>query len=191
MPTARRMRAVVVAVLVAAVAVVARPESAVAFASTGTVTVEAYYSYGYEQYSYPYSPAHYSNLSISSYLCTDTWAGTSTTQSGAGASCHLFLQGNNHYPYPKDGLRFEGSYRLSNGVEYAIRLDATPLQDDLGPATATGTFSYNGTQYEGPATATYNLTQTSTYSCSPYCNPGHFYRSSFGDAVLSFDYVLH
>lgn len=192
MPTTRRLRAVVAAVLVAAVAVVARPEPAVAFASTGTVTVDAYYSYSYEQYSYPYTPARYINVYISAYLCADAWAGTSTSQSGAGAGCYLQLAGRNVDSYPQVGLKFDGWYTLSgSSYGYALRLDATPVSFNLGPATATGTASYNGTQYEGPATATYNLTPISSSSCSPNCSTGYYWSSGYGDAMLTIDYALH
>jgi hypothetical protein len=166
---------------------------AAAFVSTGTVTVEGgYYYYAYfDTTGPPYSPPQ-ATLSIWTDVCSDTWAGTTTTGQGAGIFCWVQLFGWNPTPYTR--LEMTGNYWASgsSGATYYLRLHGGPAALwNAGPGTFTGTASAYGAYYEGSAIANYTLTMLrdcNTIAIPQRCNPGFYW--SEGAVTMTLDYVV-
>lgn len=153
---------------------------AAAFASTGHVTIEGGYEYWADYY--------WGYLTIWSDICVDSWAGTTTTSAGTGASCWLYLFGGSR----GSNMQLDGWYSMSGGSHaYALRINTDPPAA-YGPGTATGTATASYGYYQGPVVVGYTLTMTSDcttadiiYGCSPY------YYWSRGAVTLTLEYTVH
>jgi hypothetical protein len=189
------LRIVLVTMLVGGLVVGSGAQPAAAFASTGTVTIEGvYYSSTYsDTETYPTNDATWteSHYWIQSTTCADSWTGTTTPGSGAGATCSLWLSGHhqasyvNHTVHSSSGnsMLFQGGYYMSNGTwGYNLRLTGNT-------STLTGTLS-SSDSFAGPVTATSTGVATSSSSCSSACSPD-YYSSSQGWVALTLDYVIH
>jgi hypothetical protein len=162
------------------------PPTAHAVASTGQVTVEGWYYYS------AYDDGYYTSksLSIYSWLCTDSWAGTTTTLAGGGASCYLSLGGGS---YGSNNLQLDGGYYASGGTHaYGLQLNtdaAYPFW--AGPGTATGTARANYGYYEGPAVLDYTLTMTNDCNFDLVYGCGEYTYWSQGEVTLTLEYAVH
>lgn len=199
------VRTVAGIILVVGLIVGADVRPAAAFVSVGTVTIDGAYYYSYYSVrttstypTWPYNSYDWytvdARLDISSSFCADNWNGTTTSGSGSGISCYLWLSGR--YWAGQTGnsgasLRFNGEYIQSGGAwRYPLEVTGGGASWGAGPGTLTGNLlSYDG--YAGPVTVNYTLTPGYIYSCSPFCYPGTTYSYYYGAVTLTIDYVIH